>query len=95
MVEQTVGIRELKSRLSEYLRAVKAGQTIIITEHGKPVGRIVPPEQMPEQSVEEEMHAMVRAGLAEWNGQKLGPPKATARVKDGHSVAQIIIDDRA
>jgi len=90
MVEQTVGIRELKSRLSEYLRAVKAGQTIIITEHGKPVGRIVPPEL----SVEEKLDAMVKAGLAEWNGEKLGDPKVRARVKDGHSVAQIVIDDR-
>jgi prevent-host-death family protein len=93
MVKQTVGIRELRSHLSEYLRAVKAGQTIVITEHGKPVGRIVPAKPI-EPSVEDEMHALVQAGLAEWNGQPLGEPKARARVKGGHSVAQLIIDDR-
>ena len=30
---QTVGVKELKARLSEYLRAVKRGETIVVTEH--------------------------------------------------------------
>ncbi|MCI0774033.1 MAG: type II toxin-antitoxin system prevent-host-death family antitoxin, partial [Chloroflexi bacterium] len=42
MVERSVGIRELKNRLSKYLRAVKAGQTILITDRGRPVGRLIP-----------------------------------------------------
>ncbi|RTH21386.1 type II toxin-antitoxin system Phd/YefM family antitoxin [Thermus scotoductus] len=33
-----VSIRELKNRLSHYLRLAKAGQTVEITERGKPVG---------------------------------------------------------
>ena len=37
----SVGIRDLKSRLSEYLRLVRGGQTIVITDHGQPVGRIL------------------------------------------------------
>lgn len=47
MTQVIVGIRELKARLSEYLRQVKAGETVIITEHGRPIGRIVPePESL-------------------------------------------------
>lgn len=42
MTEMTVGIRDLKAQLSNYLRQVKAGATLIITERGRPVGRIVP-----------------------------------------------------
>lgn len=42
MTEMTVGIRELKARLSNYMQQVKAGATLVITERGKPVGRIVP-----------------------------------------------------
>jgi len=42
MTETTVGVRELKTRLSEYLRRVKTGETILITEHGQPVACIVP-----------------------------------------------------
>jgi len=90
MEEMTVGVRELKTQLSKYLRQVKAGRTVVITEHGKAVGRLVPAVQ----SVEEKMWAMVDAGLAEWNGKKLKPMKPVAKVKEGHSVAQIIIEDR-
>ncbi len=35
-------IRELKTRLSRYIRQVKADDTVIITERGKPVGRLIP-----------------------------------------------------
>jgi len=90
MAEMTVGVRELKTQLSKYLRQVKAGRTIIITEHGKAVGRIVPPEA----TVEEKLEAMRRAGLIEWSGKKLNPMKPVAKVKDGYSVAQLLIDDR-
>ena len=42
MAEIQVGVRELKSRLSHYLRQVKAGHPVTITERGQPVGRILP-----------------------------------------------------
>jgi prevent-host-death family protein len=42
MAEMRIGTRELKSKLSEYLRRVKAGETITVTEHGKPIGQIIP-----------------------------------------------------
>ena len=42
MKEATAGIRELKSRLSHYLRLVKAGRIVEITERGRTVARIVP-----------------------------------------------------
>jgi prevent-host-death family protein len=35
-----VGIRELKAKLSEYIRKAKDGETIDITEHGKTVARL-------------------------------------------------------
>jgi len=90
MSEMTVGVRELKSRLSEYLRQVKAGRTIVITERGRTVGRLVPAGQ----TLEEKLEAMRQAGLIEWNGKKLKPMKPVARVKGGHSVANLLIEDR-
>jgi prevent-host-death family protein len=39
---QKVGVRELKNGLSRYLAAVRDGQELIVTDHGKPVARIVP-----------------------------------------------------
>jgi len=37
-----VGIRDLKNNLSRHLKSVKGGETITITDHGKPVARIEP-----------------------------------------------------
>ena len=37
-----VGIRELRASLSRYVDQVKAGEEIVVTEHGKPVARLVP-----------------------------------------------------
>lgn len=42
MVIMNVGIRELKSHLSEYLARVRQGEAVIITDRGKPVARIEP-----------------------------------------------------
>lgn len=40
-----VGIAELKSRLSEYLRAVRRGETISVVDRETPVAQIVPIRQ--------------------------------------------------
>jgi prevent-host-death family protein len=44
MSEATVGMREMKTNLSKYLRRGKTGQTVIITERGKPIARIIAEE---------------------------------------------------
>lgn len=38
----TVGARELKNRLGRYLRQVRAGETILVTERGRPVAELRP-----------------------------------------------------
>lgn len=38
----SVGIRELRDGLSRYLAEVRAGRSITVTDHGRPVARIVP-----------------------------------------------------
>lgn len=37
-----VGVRDLNQNTSRYLARVKAGETIEVTEHGRPVARLVP-----------------------------------------------------
>jgi prevent-host-death family protein len=36
------GIREAKMHLSQYIKMVKQGQEVIITDRGQPVGKLVP-----------------------------------------------------
>lgn len=50
----TVGIRELRQRASELLRQVAAGETIEITDRGRPVALLTP---LPDQEGLERLRA--------------------------------------
>ena len=39
---KTAGVAELKASLSKYLKHVKDGEEVIITERGKAIARVVP-----------------------------------------------------
>ncbi|WP_227997108.1 type II toxin-antitoxin system Phd/YefM family antitoxin [Nocardia australiensis] len=41
-----VGIRELRNSLSRHLAEVRTGHTVTITDHGRPIARIVPVERL-------------------------------------------------
>jgi prevent-host-death family protein len=38
----SIGVRELRDGLSRHLARVRAGATLTVTDHGRPVARIVP-----------------------------------------------------
>lgn len=40
---ERVGLRELKNRLSEYVRRVRAGQGFLVTDRGQAVAELRPP----------------------------------------------------
>jgi len=40
--ESAVGVRELRQNLSQYLRRVQRGETLEVTDHGKPVAVLAP-----------------------------------------------------
>jgi prevent-host-death family protein len=84
------GIRDLKAKLSAYLRQVKAGETIVITERGKPIGRIVPVGL----TTQDQLVTLVDAGLISWNNQKLAPVTPVAHTKGEHSIAELLLEDR-
>jgi prevent-host-death family protein len=41
-VDSSVGIRELRQDLSRYLRRVRAGERLIVTERGRPLAVLAP-----------------------------------------------------
>ena len=47
-----VGLKTLKNKLSEYVRAAAAGETIVITDRGRPVAEINPPKAVQESVIE-------------------------------------------
>lgn len=40
---KSIGIRELRQNASRYLRLVEAGETLEVTDRGRPVALLVPP----------------------------------------------------
>lgn len=40
---ETIGVRELRQHASRYLARVSAGETLQISDRGRPVARLVPP----------------------------------------------------
>ncbi len=85
-----VGIREVKNRLSEYLRQVKRGETIIITERNVPVAKIVPYNK----PAMDDIIILKEAGLVSWYGGKPkgldNPPKN----KGTRLASEMIAEDR-
>ena len=90
MNEIRVGTRELRNKFSEYMRRVKKGETIIVTERGKAVAQFMPASQ----SVEERIWAMVDAGLADWNGKKLKHYRPKIVNRSGKLMSDIVVEDR-
>ena len=42
---RSVGLRDLKNRLSEYVREVRSGETVLVTDRGEVVAELIPPGQ--------------------------------------------------
>src|SRR5258705_6030415 len=63
MPMKSVGVRDLKNRLSEYLRRVRMGESALVTDRGEVVAELLPPGQG-------HTHPSVPAGA---------PPPATPR----------------
>jgi len=61
---QTVGIKALKNNLSEYIRAVAAGDTVLVTDRGRVVAEITPARIGSDTSTPEQRLAeLARLGL--------------------------------
>ena len=87
---ETVGVRELKENLSRYLRKVKSGEAIVVTERKKKVAVILPSER---ETEEERILQSIQRGIVYWSGGK--PKGIPSRViSKGKSVSDAIIEDR-
>jgi prevent-host-death family protein len=78
------GVAEVKAKLSEYLSRVRGGSDVLITEHGRPVARIVPVAGGGDELAELEREGLVRVGSMKLPKGFLEAPRpaAAARVTD-------------
>lgn len=62
---RTTGIRELKDRLSEYVRLAASGETVLVTDRGKVVAELRRPgAPSSSQDLPAGLRRLVEAGLA-------------------------------
>ena len=94
LVVKTVGIRELKNRLSEHLREVRRGEHLLITDRGEVIGELSPPGQsVAEKSVPIGVLALARRGmLTLGNPADSGSYPALPRVRRGKHDAATMLD---
>ncbi|MGH2370183.1 MAG: type II toxin-antitoxin system Phd/YefM family antitoxin [Chloroflexota bacterium] len=89
-----VGVRELRQNLSVYLRHVAAGETLTVTEHGRPVAILAP---LPQQGdILDRLIAEGKATPAKGDLLDLGPPpEPDPRYRTGISVSEALEEQRA
>lgn len=82
-----VGIRDLRAGLSRYVARVKEGEEITVTEHGKPVARLVPLEG------ERKIDRLIREGVVRPARRRKGPLPPPIDV-EGVSLSEIVLKMR-
>jgi prevent-host-death family protein len=90
----TVGVKELKNRLTHYLRRTKQGEEVIVTERGQPIALI--------QGIQSAEHIATRearlARLAAQGVVTLPARKLIKRIRpvkvSGPPISRLILEDR-
>jgi prevent-host-death family protein len=83
-----VGVRDLKASLSRYLGRVRAGETIVVTDRGRPVARLVP------VAIPEHIARLMAEGRVTWSGKPFTPPKEVFTLKPGPPISEYVAEDR-
>ena len=91
-MQKTVGARELKTRLGKYLRAVRNGATIVVTERGDPIAEIRPLESTGDRDEARRNKLAALGLLTKGSGLPLG--RFTAVGVRGRPVRRTLIEAR-
>ena len=78
----SVGVRELRQNLSRYLDRVKAGEALVVTEHGREVARLVPSSSATYAAIAARFGASVPTDRLPAVAERLAPRTAPAGTTD-------------
>jgi len=95
---RTVGVRDLKNKLSEYLRRVRLGESVLVTDRGEVVAELLPPGQgRDDPSVPAGLQSLARRGLLTLGAPAVAGLYPALLRKPGErrrSVAQLLDEER-
>lgn len=83
----SVGIKELKAKLSSYVDKVRHGEEVVITDHGKEVA-LVKPISKERKAIE----SLVTSNKAKWSG---GKPEGVKGIRiKGKPLSKTVLEER-
>ena len=90
---KTVGVRELKNRLSEYIRQARTGEGILVTDRGEVVAELTRPGEDGDVAPPG-LRALAKRGLLTLGrtGEASYPPLPRGRAR--HTAAQLLDAER-
>ena len=91
-MQMNVSVRDLENHLSEYLRRVSAGESLVVLRRGKPVAEIIAPRSeglTPKQR----MQRLVDEGIVRLPRRRKLEDFEPIRVR-GEPVSQTLLEDR-
>jgi prevent-host-death family protein len=86
---ETIGLRELNQNPSKAVARVRAGASLIVTDRGKPVLRMIPEAEQPNT-----LQGMIMAGEARAPAETGMPDVQADLAPDADSLAALVIADR-
>ena len=96
---RAAGVREIKNKLSEYLRIVATGETVLVTDHGRVIAQLGPPpaHTPPALSEDESLERLAASGKIRLPRGKVPSPGAgpVEGVPRGIDLEGILSDVRA
>jgi prevent-host-death family protein len=90
VVVVTVGVRELRSNLRDYLRRAAAGEEVVVTDRGRPLARIVG------AGWQSTYDRLVAEGVVTPPARPRGPirPEETFDVQGDKTLTDYVLEDR-
>jgi prevent-host-death family protein len=93
---KSVGLRDLKNRLSEYVREVRSGESLLVTDRGEVVAELIPAgPQSDEGSAPSRLAALAKRGeltLGASNNAEVYPK--FPRLLKRHRSAKLLDEER-
>ncbi|RFU21247.1 type II toxin-antitoxin system Phd/YefM family antitoxin [Geodermatophilus marinus] len=86
---ETIGLRELNQNPSRAVARVRAGVTVLVTDRGRPILRMVPEVERPGL-----LHDLVAAGEATAPVDQGMPELIPDLAPELDSLAELVVDDR-
>jgi prevent-host-death family protein len=84
-----IGVRALKNGLSRYLKSVRQGETIIVTERNKPIAKLSPVKT----GVPSAYEVLIHEDKVSWS---CGKPQgaAVSKTGDARELSALVAEDR-